>query len=290
MSTPALAIPTSSIGGITVQNTRNLINQDTKICMMIYAVAKRGKTTFGKTLDDLCKKYFGKPALFIALEPTEGGGTMSIQDSDVDFVAPRTYEEYNKIAAALAADTKYGGVIVDSSSEYVSRFLKPYALKFPYERGNPPATRIAGVPAQNDYQTMGEQLRLDFNKLIALTTVADLNVRKHLLVTSLEKEKFSRDGKELISVHPDLPGAMAGVATSMFQTVGSIELRTNVVPDPANPKSTKRVTTRFLVTDAMEENKKVVGDRTKLIPTGAPLDFVEIYEKYWIPKLKGHST
>jgi hypothetical protein len=289
LSTPALAVPSFSIGGITVQNTRNLITADTKICMMIYAVAKRGKTTFGKTLDDLCKKYFGKPALFIALEPTEGGGTMSIQDSDVDFVAPRTYEEYNKIAAALASDTKYGGVIVDSSSEYVSRFLKPYALKFPYERGNPPATRQAGVPAQNDYQTMGEQLRLDFNKLIALTTVADLNVRKHLLVTALEKEKFSRDGKELISVHPDLPGAMAGVATSMFQTVGSIDLRTNVVSDPANPKATRRVTTRYLCTDASEENKRVVGDRTKLIPTGAPLDFVEIYEKYWIPKLKGEK-
>jgi hypothetical protein len=257
--------------------------------MMIYAVAKRGKTTFGKTLDDLCKKYFGKPALFIALEPTEGGGTMSIQDFDVDFVTPRTYEEYNKIAAALAADTKYGGVIVDSSSEYVSRFLKPYALKFPYERGNPPATRVAGVPAQNDYQTMGEQLRLDFNKLIALTTAADINVRKHLLVTALEKEKFSRDGKELLSVHPDLPGAMAGVATSMFQTVGSIDLRTNVIPDPANPKTTKRVTTRYLCTDASEENKRVVGDRTKLIPTGAPLDFVEIWETYWLPKLKASA-
>jgi hypothetical protein len=251
--------------------------------MMIYAPAKRGKTTFGKTLDDLTKKFLGKPSLFIAMEPSDGGGTMSIQDFDVDFVCPSNINEFNSILAALAGDTKYGGVVMDSATEYVNRFLKPYALKFPYPKGNPSPTRLAGVPEQGDYQTMGEQARIDFNKLIGLTVHPDLNIRKHLLVTALEREKLSRDGKELVSVNPDLPGAMASVATSMFQTVGCIDLKTTVEPDPAN-KTTKRVTRRVLVTEATEENKRVVGDRTKLIPNGAPLDLCEIYEKIWMPR------
>lgn len=251
--------------------------------MMIYAPAKRGKTTFGQTLDALTKKYMGKPTLFIAMEPSDGGGTMSIQDFDVDFVCPTNINEFNAIVSALAGDTKYGGVVMDSATEYVNRFLKPYALKFPYPKGTPSPTRAAGVPEQGDYQTMGEQARIDFNKLIGLTVHSDLNIRKHLLVTALEREKFSRDGKVLESVNPDLPGAMASVATSMFQTVGCIELKTTVEPDPAN-KTTKRVTRRVLITEATEENKRIVGDRTKLIPNGAPLDLCEIYQSIWMPR------
>jgi hypothetical protein len=44
-----------------------------------------------------------------------------------------------------------------------------------------------------------------------------------------------------------------------------------------------------LVTDATEENKRVVGDRTKLIPTGSGLDLLEIYETYWIPRIKANG-
>lgn len=284
-ATPVSTIP--SLGGIPVRSTKDLINADTKICMMIYAPPKRGKTVFGKTLDDLSKKHFGKPALFIAMEPSEGGGTMSIQDYAVEYVMPTTMEECNKIIAALASDTRYGAVVLDSATEYVNRFLKPYALKFPYTKGTPSKTREAGVPEQGDYQTMGERARLDFNQLINLTVNPDVHKRKHLLVTALEREKFARDGKELIAVQPDLPGAMASVATSMFQTVGCIELRTTVEPDPANPGKTRRVTRRVLITDATEENKRVIGDRTKLIPNNSPLDFVQIYETYWIPKIRG---
>lgn len=251
--------------------------------MLVYAPAKRGKTTFGATMDGFTKKHRGKPTLFIAMEAAEGGGTMSIQEHGVDYVTPTTLTEFNKIVAALAGDTRYGGIVVDSATEYVTRFLKPYALAFPYTKGSPSATRNAGVPEQGDYQTMGEQARIDFNKLIGLTTHPDLNVRKDLLVTALEKEKLTRDGKELVAVQPDLPGAMSSVATAMFQTVGCIELRTSVQPDPTSPGKTRRVTNRMLVTDATEENKRIVGDRTKLIPSGAPLDLTAIYETNWIP-------
>lgn len=281
------AVSLGSIGGIAIRSTKDLINQDTKICMLVYAHAKRGKTTFGASLDALTKKHFGKPTLFIALEPTEGGGTMSIQDHNVQYVAPSSMEELNKIIAGLAGDTQFGGVVLDSATEYVNRFLKPYALKFPYLKGTASPTRNAGVPEQGDYQTMGEQLRIDFNKLIGLTTHPDPRVRKHLLITALEREKLSRDGKELLAVQPDLPGAMASVATSMFQTVGCIELKTVVESIGGKPT---RVTRRRLLTESTEENKRVIGDRTKLIPDGAPMDLVEIYEQFWLPKLKSRAA
>lgn len=280
----------SSLGGISIRSTRNLIDADTKICMLIYAPAKRGKTLFGKTLDDLTKKHFGKPALFIAMEPSDGGGTMSLKDFDVDFVMPQTMAQLNSVIAALASDTKYGAVVFDSATEYVNRFLKPYSISFPFTKGAAPPTRKAGVPDQSDYQTMGEQLRMDFNLLLNLTVNPNLNIRKHLLVTALEREKYTRDGKELVAIQPDLPGAMSAVATSMFQTVGCIELNARVVPDPAKPGQNTRVVNRTLLTESSPENKRVIGDRTGLILNGSPLDFVQIYESVWLPKIKSMAV
>lgn len=282
--TPTATAPSVSVGGIQVRNTKNLIGPNTKICSMIYAPAKRGKTVFGATLNKLTMKYGGKPTLFIAMEPSDGGGTMSLRDEDIEYVMPSTMEELSRIVAGLASDTRYGGVVFDSATEYVNRFLKPYSLAFPMTKGTPAPQRKAGVPDQTDYQTMGEQLRIDFNKLLNLTVHPDLKIRKHLLVTALEKEKYTRDGKELVSIQPDLPGAMASVATSMFQTVGCIELRTKITPDPAKPGATRREIIRQLLTEASEENKRIVGDRTGCIPTGSPLDWLEIYERCWVPR------
>jgi hypothetical protein len=273
-----------NMGGIPIHNTRTLINPDTRICMLLYGFAKRGKTTFAATLDKLTRKYMGKPTFFIAVEPGEGGGTMSIQDLGIDYTMPRTYSEFKMVLAALASDTRYGGIVLDSATEYSNRLMKPRALKYPYTKGTAPATRSeAGVPEQGDYQTMGEMAREDFNHLINLTTHPDLNVRKHLLITATEKEKTDRAGV-LLAVQPDLPGAVATSATAMMQTVGSIEFKTTVGKD-ATGKPT-RVTERYLVTSATEESKKILGDRTKCIPNGAPMDFAEIWEKYWIPRFE----
>jgi AAA domain len=279
-----------SIGGITVHSTKNLINPNTKICMMLWAYPKRGKTTFASTLDALTKKHFSKPTLFIAVEAGDGGGTMSIQDADLDYVTPTSMEELNKIIAALTNDTKYGGVVLDSSTEYVNRFLKPYALQFPYTKGAASPTRLQGVPEQGDYQTMGERARSDFNRLINLTSHPDPKIRKHLVVTATEKEKTDRATQAVTRIGPDLPGAMAEAATAMFQTVGTIELRTKVEPDPADPKRSRRTTERLLVTDATEENKKILGDRTKCIKSGMPLDFVKIWEEGFIPRFQNETT
>jgi hypothetical protein len=276
----------NTLAGLPVRSTRNLINPDTRICMMLWAYAKRGKTTMGRSLDAFTKKYMGKPSLFIAVEAGEGGGTMSIQDADIDYVCPTTMDELNRLIAELHSNSTYGGIVLDSASEYVNRFLKPYALKFPYTKGAPPATRLAGVPEQGDYQTMGERARSDFNQLINLTTHPDPKIRKHLLVTALEMEKKDRDGN-VLRIGPALPGAMMEGSTSMFQTVGTIELRTIVGKDALGKPT--RTTERTLVTDATEENKKILGDRTKCIRSGMPLDFVQIWEQGFLPAIESRK-
>lgn len=274
--------PGGRFANLEVRNTSTLIGPDTRICMLVYSPAKRGKTTFGSTLDKLTKRWFGKPSLFVAVETGEGGGTMSVQDAGVDFIQPSSWEELVVVLATLQTDTKYGGVIFDSATEYVKRFLQPLALRIPYSKGSPDATRAMGVPMQGDYQTMGEQARQHFNQLVNLTVHPNPNVRKHLIVTALEKEKNDRVSGELTAIQPDLPGAMATTATAMFQTVATIQVQRLVAPDPAKPGAKILTQQRVLLTET--EGVRILGDRTGRIPNGAPLDLEAIYEKYWVPR------
>jgi len=243
---------------------------------MIFAPPKTGKTTLASTLNKLTLKQLGKPTLFIAVEAGEGGGTMSIQEAGVDYVTPANYVELLNVMSALQTDTYYGGVVFDSATEYVNRYLKPYALNFPSREKIP--TRSAGVPERSDYQTMGEKARADFNTLINLTTHPNLNIRKHLIVTALEKVK--EDNGSIVAVQPDLPGAMSGAATAMFQTVGQIIIRGKIQKN-ANGQN-ERVQERILLTGG--DGVRVVGDRTHTLPHECvEMDWEVIWDKYWIP-------
>src|ERR1017187_3112615 len=51
-----LATAIAPLGGVAVRNTRNLLTEASKFCMLIYAPAKRGKTTFAATMDGFTKK------------------------------------------------------------------------------------------------------------------------------------------------------------------------------------------------------------------------------------------
>jgi hypothetical protein len=270
----------STFAGLQVRNTRNLIDETTRFCGLVYQRPKFGKTTFGATMDAMTKKYMGKPTLFVAIEQADGGGTMSIQDYGVDFVQPKDFNELSRVLAALQTDTTYGGIVFDSGSEYAKQFLQPFAMKFPSKQRTP--QRTAGVPEWGDYQVMGEQGRIHFNQLIALTAHRDLNIRKHLLVTALYKER-SDDNGNVIKIYPDLPGALADTATAMFQTVGIIAIKNVVVPDPKDPKKTIREKRRSYVTE--QDGIAVLGDRTHMLPADCPLDFLEIWDKHWMPKL-----
>ncbi len=262
----------TSLGGIPVRNTANLITPATRICLLVYAMAKMGKTTLAATLDKVTKKYLGKPTIVVACEPADGGGTMTIQDAGVDFVQPADLNDFNKILAALQTETKYGGVVLDSASEIVKTFIQPYALRFPSKMKDP--RREAGVPARDDYQTMGEELRKKINQLVRLTAHPDLNVRKHLVVTALIKEKYDQEGNTLLRIGPDLPGAMADTSTAMFQTVATIKVKERVVKDESGRPSRQRQ--RMLVTEG--DGVWVLGDRTHCFPVEGPMDLLEIWE------------
>jgi hypothetical protein len=106
---------------------------------------------------------------------------------------------------------------------------------------------------------------------------------------------MSADGKILIAVQPALPGAMATDAPAMVQTVSRITTKVKVVPNPKDPKTTTRLYQRVMVNDS--DGIVVAGDRWKVMPqelvitddNGNALGFSEIYEQFWMPKLKGEG-
>lgn len=263
-----------TIAGIDINNTSNVINDQTRWCGLVYAPSGFGKTTFAATMDKMTKRWFGKPTIIIAVEAGEGGGTMSIKEAGVDYVVPGSFEEFERITAALSTDSYYGGVVLDSAGEYVDRFVQPYALEFPSREGV--ATRRAGVPERSDYQTMGVKARQHFNRLIKLTTEKTKEeFRKHLMVTALERIRTDPKG-EILAIGPDLPGAMSGVATAMFQVVGCIRIASGV--EQVEGKNV-RVQKRTFLTSA--DGVRCAKDRTKLLPKECELDMDVIWEKYW---------
>lgn len=290
---------TKTIAGIEIQNTSDIFGPDTRFCGLVYAFAKFGKTTFAASMNAMTQEFYGKPTLYIPLEAADGGGLMAVEELGLDFVIPKSFEDLRRLMANLKTDTTYAGVVLDSATEYVKRFLQPKALKMP----NPKESvmqpfRDMGVPARSDYQTMGEDARSFFNSLIELTALPDMRIRKHLLVTALMKERTD-DGGNVVKVHPDLPGAMADNATAMFQTVGTISVSTTVEKDatgkPVVDPATRRPVThthRSLVTAA---NGTIIrGDRMKILPPmDCPLDFVRIWKEWWVPavekKLAGNA-
>ncbi len=274
-----------SLGGVPVRNTANLITPDTKICVLVYAPGKFGKTTLGATLDKLTREVLGKPSIFVAVEAADGGGTMSIQDFGVDFVQPTSLSELRAVAAGLETDTKYGGVILDNSTEVVKQFVQPYALKFASKMKDP--RREAGVPARDDYQTMGEEMRKLLNRFVRLSAHPDLRIRKHLVVTALLKEKLDEDGKVVIRIQPDLPGAMADAATAMFQTVATIKIREKIVRGADNKPM--RTYERVLTTEGT--GVWILGDRTHCFPAEGPLDLAAVWKDGFVPRFgQGAAT
>lgn len=275
------------IAGLEIRNTKDILNKDTRMCHLVYAAGKRGKTTLAASLDEFTRKTLGKPTLFAAVEPADGGGTASVQEFGVDYVMPRDHGEMDKLIAALQADTHYGGVVLDNGSDYVKNMVQPYALKFPSRERQ--AVREMGVPDRGDYQSMGEFLRQQLIRLINLTKHPDLNIRKHFVMTALLREKTDNEGN-VVAIQPDLPGAMSSTATAMFQTVSCVEIKRKVGPDPSNPKVTKAINQRMLVSDGTAV--KILGDRFKVFPAeyalttddGKYKGYLQIWEELWVPR------
>jgi hypothetical protein len=276
----------ATIGSLKIRNTSTVIDDDTKLCMLLHAQPKFGKTVVAASLDRLTKKYNSKPTLFIACEAADGGGTMSIQSQAVDFVMPQNWNEFCSVISELQSNETYGGVVLDNATDLVKRFAMPFCLKLPFEKGSAPASRALGVPAQPDYQTCGELLRGKLNELMNLTKSSNLKTRKHLVVCALQKNKTDRDGT-LLKVQPDLPGAMSEDASAMFQTIAGIAIKTSVqdVFDPNGKKTgTARVSNRVLVTQG--DGLAILGDRTGAFPKEGTTDLCEAWEKYFLPRIE----
>jgi len=270
----------TTLGGLAIKNTRNAINADTRLCALCYAPPKRGKTTLGATLDKMTKRFRNKPTLVIAVEAADGGGTSSIQEWGVDFVQPESYQQLTALAAALATDTKYGGVVLDNATDLVKRVIQPYSMTFPSREKI--ATRGAGVPERSDYQTMGEVLRNVCNNFINLTKHPNPAIRKDFLMLALEREKS--DGESITAIQPDLPGAMSQTASAMFELVCTLAVRRVVKPDPENPKRPIVEMKRVLCTAS--DGVRVLGDRYKIFPEECEPNFEALYEKYWVPRIE----
>lgn len=276
----------TKIGNVEVRNTKDLFGPWTKLCACLWAKPKFGKTYWAAGLDKVTKKWYNKPTLFVAVEAADGGGTMSIREMGVDYVEPKSWSEFQSIVAALQTDTTYAGVVVDNASDLVKRFIQPIAVKMAYEKGAAPESRLKGVPAQGDYQTMGEMLRTEMNSLVNLTkkSVPD-NIRKHLLVTALEYEKTDRKSGDTISIGPALPGQMADTASAMFQTMLTLGIDRVVYPDPKNPKQNIARYDRMIIATA--DGKKILGDRMGIFPAKMTADLVSFWENFWLPTVEG---
>lgn len=277
------------LGNSEIRNTADIIGPWLRLCAMMWAMPKMGKTYWASELDKVTQRWYNKKTLFIAVEAADGGGTASIAKAGIDYVEPKSLSDFQGIVSALQTDTTYGGVVLDNASDLVKRYIQPEALKLPYEKGAAPASRLKGVPAQGDYQTMGEMLRGELNKLVNLTKKdTPENVRKHLIVTALQYEKTNREGNTTISIGPALPGQMADTASAMFQTMLTLEIEAKVVPNPANPKENIRIYPRVVVAEA--DGKKILGDRLGIFPQRGPFSLMEVWERFWLPATEGKKV
>jgi len=273
------------IGTLQIKNTKNLLTEDTRLCAMIYCPPKFGKTKLAASLDDFTKKFRGKPTLIIASEVAEGGGTMTLNDMNIDYVMPSNWNEMEALIASLATNEYYGGIVLDNVTDYVNRIVKPHAMSFPSKERDS-GTRLLGVPVRGDYQVMGESTRTQLNRLINLTNEnTQAKFRKDLIVTALQKE-INDDSGNLSGIVPDLPGALASSVTAMFQSILSIGIKQTVVKQPDG--STKRINTRFLMStiDPMRRTDDRTGifkaqhNATLTDEQGNALGLVEIYDRW----------
>ncbi len=271
-----------SIPGINITSSGNILRPDTRIAQLIYSPSGYGKTRLAGGLDALTQKYCsGRRTLFIQVEAGEGGGAATIRDLDVPMYVPKDYTDLYKVLGLLRNDKSIAGIVLDSATELTTAYIKPAALKYPCKENS--ATRSIGIPTRSDYQTMGEMMSGVLRLLIGMTTDERQDYRKHLIVTAAD---MAREEDERVTyIGPALPGRMSKEAVQMFQQVGSITIKPQVVAG-------KRVNQRYL--SFQGDGVRAMKDRYGIFPEQIALrapdggdgeDLTSIYEKYWLPAL-----
>lgn len=271
------------ISGINIRSSNEILSKHTKLACLFWAPSGFGKTNLAGSLDRLTRECEGKRTLYIPVESAEGGGAATIRKLDVPMFVPKDYTDLHKTLGYIKNSKEYGGVVLDSASEFVKQHVKPAALKYPCRENV--ATRAVGVPTRSDYQVMGEMTSQIFRQLMLLTTNENPEYRKHLIITAADQSR--EEDERLVWMGPDLPGRMSREAVQMFQVVGTINIKGEQVAG-------KRVANRYLTCTA--DGVKALKDRFEVMPSeillrknlddqNGGLDLCDIWQKYWIPAM-----
>ena len=276
--------PFPTLPGVSITSTREILGPDSVLCQLIWAPSGYGKTRLAGGLDALTTKYLRKRTLYIPVEAGEGGGAATLRKLDLPIFVPKDYSDLYRVLGLLRNDKSIGGVVLDSASEFAKQYVKPAALKYPCRENT--ATRSAGIATRSDYQVMGELMSQILRAFIGMTTHADPAYRKHIIITATDVQK--EEDERVTFVGPDLPGRMRTESVQMFNQVGTITLKPVVVDG-------KRVLQRYLTyqADGVRQGK----DRYEIYPpeiligggSGPAEDLTSIYEKYWVPNMRGGS-
>jgi hypothetical protein len=280
--TAVSTIPFPSIPGIDISPSTDILSADSRLAALLWAPSGYGKTYLGGQLDELTLKYLGKHTLYIALEAGEGGGLATIRKKNVPITCPKDWGEFYKILGLLRNNREIGGIVVDTVTELGHNHSKKSALTYPARENI--ATRAVGIPTRSDYQTMGELVSQALHALLAMTTVKDPALRKHLLVLAADTQREEDD--KLVYVGADLPGRMRDAASQMFQQVLSISVKPEVVGG-------KRQLVRYLLSQG--DGVRRIKDRLNVLPAEVRLagpgveggeTLTSIWEKYYMPEFK----
>jgi hypothetical protein len=169
--------PPYSLPGVALTNTKDIVSPDTKLAMLLWAASGKGKTKLAGSLHRL------------TMESGEGGGAATLRKLDGPLFVPNSMEELDRALAALRNDRTFGGVVLDSATEMVKKFVKTKALAYPGRDKGPVQgqLRTAGIPGRSDYQVMGELTRQVFQSLLNMSAMADPALKKHILVTATDR-------------------------------------------------------------------------------------------------------
>lgn len=274
------APPLPSIPGFTVRHAHDIFDNTTRLAWLLWAPSGYGKTTLAGQLDELTIATQGKRSVFIAVEPTEGGGAASIRSSGTPLIVPKDYSELDKVVRWLRNDKTIGGVVLDSATEAVKQHVKTAAMKYPSRENT--ATRMAGVMTRSDYQVTGELTSQLFRNLLLLTSLDDPNMRKHVIITAADSTREDQDSGRVEWIGPDLPGRMRTESVQMFQQVGTIGIAAKVVDG-------KRTNRRYI--SFTGDGVRQLKDRFNTFPGEIELtgrgDLLRLYNDYWLPGLGG---
>jgi len=224
--------------------------------VLVIAAPGVGKTTWAATAPD---------AAIAACETGVGSGLLTLaHNPNVLAVVPTTFVDLRSVAYdTFLPFQKKQTRVLDSLTAMTKSFVKDYVLSaFQPRNQKEAARRQAGILTGFDYSDQADTVRTLLTKF--------LSINAHIIVTALPKAEKDSDGN-VISILPDLPGALAMGAPAMFDSVLHLKTR-KILRDPKDPKSA--YVERYFITGS--DNMHVAKDRNSIAGRSF-LDHEEIF-------------